>query len=89
MIKTLLKALQSSDDWDVFDDVVAAFPHRVKAIKLTALTGSSSTALEVTTARGETKSTGELGLHVLEPMQGITAVTDLGAGVVEYRVYYE
>lgn len=87
-MKDLLLALGGSDDWDVFDDVVAEFPRRVKAIKLTSST-TGSTALTVTTARDETKSTGQLGLHVLEPMPGIKAVTVLGAGVLEFRVYYE
>lgn len=88
-MKDLVKAIAGSDDWDVFDDVVESFPRRVKAIKLTKSDGDTDTALEVTTARNETKSTGQLGLHVLEPCAGIKAVTALGTNVLEFRVYYE
>lgn len=89
-IATLVNALAASDDWGVFTEAVESFPKRVKSIKLTAQNESGSTALSVVKAKGgAAETTGELGLHVLEPMQGITAVTAVGAGVAEFRVYYE
>jgi len=86
-MKDLIKAVRGSEDWDVYTGT-QVFPHPVRALRLTSAAESGSTALTIVTAKNETKSTGELGLHALEPMPGIKEVTVVGAGVLEYRVYY-
>ena len=89
MIAPLTGALQGSEDWGVFTAASGPLPQYARAIKLTeADTEAGSTALTVTKSDGTSASTGELAVGVFEPIIGIKEITAVGAGVLEYRVYY-
>jgi len=84
--REIVHAIQGSEKWSVHSGA-AVFSRYVRAIMLTDST-TGSTAITVVDSNGDTVSTGELGLHVLEPLIGIKEVTAVAAGVLEYRVYF-
>ncbi len=87
MLGALIGAVQGSEDWSVHDAPAAFTGRYVRAIRVTQI-GEGSTALTVVRSDNSTASTGELAVGALEPMIGVKEVTAVGAGVLEYRVYY-
>lgn len=83
------QAIESSDDWDVFTGKSGTLPRPARGIRLTVYSGSGSTSMSVRRDGHEaSKPTGELGLMIFEPMQGLTEIEAVGPGVSQYRVYY-
>lgn len=82
------QAIESSDDWDVFTGKSGRLRKTARGIRLT-VAGSGSTAMSVKRDGHEaSKPTGELGLMIFEPIQGLTEIEAVGPGVSQYRVYY-